>query len=421
MKKVLIILCIFLPLYGFAQQAHQYTVSGTYVEYPEDPMNKQMEVYLINTTTVNISYVGMGSAPYQWYKYTTGTPGTPIPGATSAVLTNASADCGYYLMANGLVSKYIWLVNYTQSANRIQFQSLSVADANCEYVTLHPDMTVPDINYYTDKGSESSINRKYAVSYQTWDIENAQKKDTTEFLTTAYAVSAPLTDTPFTMYDVYARELGLVNSITSDEYAAIAVTAQGATAEVVEDDADADNKVPGPDGSLSAPARGIFTANANEPVAAFYVWSVYKTDVSTDNPLIRYTDRVLRYTFEESGDYEIRLDVSDRTSKCLDTKSFTYTITDFYLDVPNAFSPGATPGVNDEFKVAYRSVVSFKAWIFNRWGKELFYWTDPELGWNGKVGGKLVPPGVYFYIIEAKGSDEKMHTKKGHINILRGK
>lgn len=99
----------------------------------------------------------------------------------------------------------------------------------------------------------------------------------------------------------------------------------------------------------------------------------------------------------------------------------TVNISDSYLDVPNAFSPGTSPGINDEFRVAYRSLTRFKCWIFNRWGVEMYHWTDPSKGWDGKKGGKYVAPGVYFYVIEATGSDGKPIKRKGSINILRSK
>ena len=89
--------------------------------------------------------------------------------------------------------------------------------------------------------------------------------------------------------------------------------------------------------------------------------------------------------------------------------------------VPNAFSPGTSPGVNDEFRVVYKSLVKFSCWIFNRWGQLLYHWTDPAQGWDGKKGGKYVSPGVYFYVIEAEGSDGIKYKKKGDINILRPK
>ena len=36
-------------------------------------------------------------------------------------------------------------------------------------------------------------------------------------------------------------------------------------------------------------------------------------------------------------------------------------------------------------------------------------------------GGKYVQPGVYFYVIEAEGSDGIKYKEKGDINILRPK
>lgn len=91
------------------------------------------------------------------------------------------------------------------------------------------------------------------------------------------------------------------------------------------------------------------------------------------------------------------------------------------LDIPNFFSPGDSPGVNDEFRVAYKSLISFKCTIFNRWGNKLYEWRDPAKGWDGRYKGKFVNPGVYFYVIEAKGSDNVSYKRKGAINIVRGR
>ena len=51
----------------------------------------------------------------------------------------------------------------------------------------------------------------------------------------------------------------------------------------------------------------------------------------------------------------------------------------------------------------------------------MFSFDDPSAGWDGNYKGKLVPPGVYFYVIQAKGSDGQEYELKGHINILRAK
>ena len=78
-------------------------------------------------------------------------------------------------------------------------------------------------------------------------------------------------------------------------------------------------------------------------------------------------------------------------------------------------------GNKPEWKVAYKSIVSFKCWIFNKWGVQMFYFDSPDQGWDGKYRGKYVDPGVYYYVIEAKGANNKKMKLKGHINILRPK
>ena len=84
--------------------------------------------------------------------------------------------------------------------------------------------------------------------------------------------------------------------------------------------------------------------------------------------------------------------------------------------------------------MAYKSITSFHCWIYNRWGRLVYEWTDPMKGWDGNIGGKKAAPGAYFYIIKALGSDYDPNSKadsktklrvgeyklKGDINLLRG-
>ena len=68
--------------------------------------------------------------------------------------------------------------------------------------------------------------------------------------------------------------------------------------------------------------------------------------------------------------------------------------------------------------MSYRSIVSFECQIFNRWGKRLATLTHPSQGWDGKAGGKVVPSGVYFYAIKARGADGKDYKLSGDINVI---
>ena len=71
--------------------------------------------------------------------------------------------------------------------------------------------------------------------------------------------------------------------------------------------------------------------------------------------------------------------------------------------------------------MSYKSIVSFECHIFNRWGNEIISFSDPAQGWDGKKGGKLVPSGVYYYVIKAVGSDGKKYNLSGDINIINSK
>ena len=57
--------------------------------------------------------------------------------------------------------------------------------------------------------------------------------------------------------------------------------------------------------------------------------------------------------------------------------------------------------------------------IFDRWGLQLYSWSDVKGGWDGKTGGKDVTDGTYFYIINATDIDNKDVKKQGAITLLR--
>ncbi len=74
--------------------------------------------------------------------------------------------------------------------------------------------------------------------------------------------------------------------------------------------------------------------------------------------------------------------------------------------------------MNDQWRVSYKSITDFDCHIFNRWGQEMAHLTDPSQGWDGRYGGKTVPPGVYYYVIKAQGADGKNYKLSGDINIV---
>lgn len=100
--------------------------------------------------------------------------------------------------------------------------------------------------------------------------------------------------------------------------------------------------------------------------------------------------------------------------------TLSITIYDSELEFPNAFSPN-NDNKNDTYKPkSYKSIVDFRAIIFNRWGQKLYEWNDIAAdGWDGTFNGTPVKQGVYFALIRAKGSDGKVYNIKKDINLFR--
>lgn len=174
-----------------------------------------------------------------------------------------------------------------------------------------------------------------------------------------------------------------------------------------------------------APLQATFRANPEHlgNYTPLYEWQFRRMNESQPF-LIRYEENT-EYEFRESGAFLVDLKISfvegnDTIEYAMD-EPFTITLSESKLEVPNAFTPNGD-GINDIFKVkeGYRSIIEFKATVFDRWGKKLYSWTDLEGGWDGKCGGHEVPDGAYYLHIQARGADgRKYHIRKA-INILRG-
>lgn len=421
-------------------QAQKYTVTGGQATpllattNDNQTKNERLEVYLVyGMENVQISYTS-SSTSHQWYRFKNRKlEAEQIPSVqngTTSVVSNLEEGYGYFVAETGLSESYVWIIDYSKYAFNITSFYVDAQRSSCDYMALGGTADMAEMRYNTPSGSSKILNREFEITYQTMKMAEDQSMMVTTTLTetvtdpfTKPITPAPYCDTEVTLKgDLFARHFGVEKVITSDVYQAIAVV----DPVVIQIDTlsytEAPNMVIKGD-SLSAPVEFNFRAVANTPVAAVFSWTISKKNEEADNTtLSTITGEETSFLFNENGTYIVHLEVSDRTLQCIQIpEDITINISDTHLEVPNAFSPGTTPGVNDEFRVAYRSLNSFKCWIFNRWGAQVYYWTDPSQGWDGKKGGKYVAPGVYFYVIEATGSDGKSIKRKGSINILRSK
>lgn len=422
-------------LFGVAVYG-QYTVTGgngTPKAFVENTSEK-FQLYLVNgMNNVEIRY-SSASTSHQWFRYKTNPlkdsePVSSTQEGTTSVIRNIEEGYGYYVkeIENIGMNQFVWLIDYSKYAFDVSDIRVLESENQCNEISLTGTIHIPPMNYYLPGGSSEELKRNIDVVYTTMknDPEGKRYVLTDTVITfqkspfTDY-IPAPLADTEFTITgDQFARHFNMEKSASTATYQAVAVKAVGDTTVI---SVDGKNVLSGEDNaSLSAPVEITFSAYANAPVASLFRWEVYNEAGEIEG---QFAGEEVSYTFYNKGEYTAKLAVIGRTGlvQCTDTSySVTFKIRESDLQVPNAFSPGTSPGVNDEFKVAYKSLISFKGWIFNRWGAELFHWTDPAKGWDGKKGGKYVPPGVYFYVIEAKGADGVNYKKSGHINIIRSK
>lgn len=140
-----------------------------------------------------------------------------------------------------------------------------------------------------------------------------------------------------------------------------------------------------------APLTVRFAANPTETEGDVgYEWRF--TREGEEKPFMTRYEETTTYEFKQSGMTKVELYVTmagyDEAEL---TATFSISITNSMLEMPNAFSPNGD-GVNDIYKAKenHKSIVEFHAYIFNRWGQKIYDWTDINGGWDGTWNGKDV-------------------------------
>jgi len=160
-----------------------------------------------------------------------------------------------------------------------------------------------------------------------------------------------------------------------------------------------------------------------------------------------YYERPVRNSTSPKG-YDVQLTVqgpiyNDNGDRCFDPeKKINFIIVDStqfpsnYKELPNVFTPDASN--NNYFYFVHKpessekpvkSISYFSIKIYNRWGNKIYEyednngsWQEPgkdKPGWDGttRVGTKA-KPGVYYYVILAKGWDSRDFKVGGFVHIF---
>lgn len=424
------ILTLVLACVGAVLPAYALDFSGTAltpVEVTPEANSGLEGVYVLDSTAgVKMEYAFSGTAPV-WHRFSNlgGAFAEPVAATTAggvSSVTLGAGDMGYIVEHEGRQHCF-WIVDY--SGHMLVLNSLTPSpEQDCDRLRLDFGGQAEAIPYYSINGRRMELSRELKVEYTAlvFDEEsfNYAPRTASETLSSAgasFSVPNPYMATAFTLtgdrfLQAWGRGLS-VQSATVDPAGIDARTrATQATREVDNEQREETEGLGG-----SAPCDIEFEAAVTDG-AVFHEWQISRSPEFDINELT-YTDLVFTYTFREQGTIYVRFVAANADATC-EYYSDTYEvfIGESKLEIPNAFSPHNEDGVNDLWKVSYKSLVSYECHIFNRWGQQLFSSTDPSEGWDGKTGSKFVPAGVYYYVINATGSDGVRYKRAGDINII---
>ena len=129
----------------------------------------------------------------------------------------------------------------------------------------------------------------------------------------------------------------------------------------------------------------------------------------------------LHFPSEDLGTYPVQLIVTN-VHTCTDTITHEVVIDGYYaVYVPNTFTPDGD-GVNDLWRPMIKDQIfqDYELRLFDRWGQEIWVTTDPNEGWDGKLGGETAMTGVYAWRLDTRDLIAGFrHEYYGHVNLLK--
>lgn len=345
------------------------------------------------------------------------------------VIPSPEGDMGYIIEADGRNIAF-WIVDYLP--HKLSLTSISADPSqDCTNTRIDIQGDGSPIYYYTLDGRQAELSRDISLDYHNleWDGNNEQfiqsiSKKTIPHISNPVILSPPLyCNTVITVSgDRFLEKWGIGIKIDSSLIYANGIEVQTSAVQtnLPEEDPDmASNLIKTETNGMggSAPADISFKAYVTDAVV-HNEWQI-ASDSEFEYIDYRFNEQNLDYTFNEEGTYFVRFVGSNSDGSCESAgETYTVSIGASDLRIPNAFTPNGD-GINDVWRVAYRSLLSFSCTIFDRYGNEIYSFNDPTGGWDGKYKGKTVKPGVYFYVIEAEGADGTKYKKGGDINILK--
>ncbi|MFN8712825.1 MAG: gliding motility-associated C-terminal domain-containing protein [Bacteroidota bacterium] len=154
----------------------------------------------------------------------------------------------------------------------------------------------------------------------------------------------------------------------------------------------------------------IFTDQSTGAVA--WLWEFGVGGTSTDqNPT---------HSYPAAGEYSVTLIITS-AGGCVDSITSIVNAVEEILqpvELPTGFTPNGD-GKNDVLHVLGGPFETVDFRLYNEWGHQVFISTDPDLGWDGTMGGKPQPAGIYVYTVIGTTIDGREINISGNVTLIR--
>lgn len=378
-------------------------------------------------STARLQYIHTDSAIFEWHYHTPISDSLILSSVTNDTITilDSLVQGAYELRIDTSLSLFYSVVDFYEYQPVLDSVWFNDQGDSCNTIALFATVKRDSIGVYDKRNDSTHLLQVPTTLYQ-W-------KDTV--IPSADRVDAPYEDiayecTPYS--DDFFPDNGLTVSYTSPDtlstelYTAIAVTLGVIDPSIPEDAPDYKSNVieSSTEDKGSAPLSVTYTVDPKgaDEFKSWWIWP--SKDDQPNSPTYRYQNQITHTfrTYEESG-YSVKVAVGN--DFCVDTAITTVDVYESALQVPNILILGFNTLEGGKFKVAYTSIdpSTFKAAVYDRWGRLMYKWEDPNGGWDGRspLGGAYVAPGPYYYIIRAEGTDGRKYEKKGALNVIREK
>ncbi|MCM0059867.1 MAG: gliding motility-associated C-terminal domain-containing protein, partial [Algoriphagus sp.] len=133
---------------------------------------------------------------------------------------------------------------------------------------------------------------------------------------------------------------------------------------------------------------------------------------------IRSSEPSPTHTYTRKGSYSVTLTVLDN-SGCLITQAKELDILDYFIEIPNVFTPNGD-NLNDTFFPKFRFINNLQLQVMNKWGELIFRsrgLDDP--GWDGMSAGQKASEGIYVYKLSYQVPDGRVFTSSSTFLLAR--